>query len=283
MLGASVEGVEESSDSVGLPRQTVQKALVPNDQRETYMFRSMNEIIGYKIEASDGELGRAKDFLFDDHSWVIRYLAVETGGWLLDRQVLISPQAMGDPDWAKGVIPVALTKIQVENSPGIESDLPVSRQHEQRLAEYYDWQPYWQYGLPLGGPIPMMPVPAAVSVEDSGKKEPPGDPDLRSVKEVTGYRIHASDGDIGHVAEFIVQTEGWVIRYLVVDTRNWLPGKKILISPAWVKQVNWDEKRLHVEMSREQIRGSVEFDPSAPINREYEARLYDYYGRPKYW
>jgi hypothetical protein len=243
----------------------------------------MNEIIGYKIEAKDGELGRAKDFLFDDRSWAVRYLVVDTGEWLLDRQVLISPQAMKGPDWARGTIPVALTKTQVENSPGIESDLPVSRQHEQQLAEYYSWQPYWQFGLPLGSPISMMPVPAAISVEESGKKDVPGDPDLRSVKAVAGYHIHASDGEIGHVAEFVVDTEDWIIRYLVVDTRNWLPGKKVLVSPAWVKRVSWDEKSLHVEMTRQQIRGSVAFDSSAPINREYEARLYDYYGRPKYW
>ena len=246
------------------------------------MLRSMNEIIGYKIEASDGELGRAKDFLFDDHSWVVRYLVVNTGDWLQDRQVLISPQAMREPDWTGGAIHVALTRKQVENSPRIESDLPVSRQHEQRLAEHYRWQPYWQYE-PFGPPISMLGVLSEASVKDSGKKDTPGDLSLRSVKEVTGYRIHASDGEIGHVAEFIVQTEGWVIRYLVVDTHNWLPGKKILVSPAWVKRVSWDERRVHVDLSRQEIRGSVEFDPYAPINREYEARLYDYYGRPKYW
>ena len=248
------------------------------------MLRSLNEIIGYRIEASDGELGRAKDFSFDDLSWVVRYLVVDTGGWLQDRQVLISPQAMREPDWARGDIPVALTRVQVENSPGIESDLPVSRQHERRLAEYYRWPPYWQQqDASLGIPALMMPVPTEVAVEESGEDDTAGDPDLRSVKEVTGYRIHASDGEIGHVAEFIVQTEGWVIRYLVVDTRNWLPGKKILVSPAWVKRVDWDEKRLYVDLSRQEILGSVEFDPSSPINREYEARLYDYYGRPKYW
>jgi hypothetical protein len=247
------------------------------------MLRSMNEIMGYKIEASDGELGRAKDFLFDDHSWVVRYLVVDTGGWLQDRQVLISPLATREPDWTRGGIPVALAKKQIENSPRIESDLPVSRQNEQRLADYYSWQPYWQYGVPLGAPVAMLPVLSTEFAIDSGKKDSTGDPDLRSVKEVTGYRIHASDGEIGHVADFIVQTEGWVIRYLVVDTRNWLPGRKILVSPAWVKRVDWDEKRLHVDLSRQEIRGSVEFDPSAPINRDYEARLYDYYGRPKYW
>ena len=248
------------------------------------MLRSMNEIMGYKIEAIDGELGRAKDFLFDDHSWVVRYLVAETGNWLQDRQVLLSPQAMREPDWIRGVIPVALTRTQVENSPGIESDLPVSRQHEQRLAEYYNWQPYWQQqDVPFGAPVLLLPVPTAVSAQHSGKREPAGDPNLRSVIELTGYHIHASDGDIGHVAEFLVQTEGWVIRYLVVDTHNWLPGKKILVSPAWVKRVDWDEKSLHVDLSRQAIRGSVEFDPAAPVNREYEARLYDYYGRPKYW
>ncbi|MBK9166200.1 MAG: PRC-barrel domain-containing protein [Bryobacterales bacterium] len=110
-----------------------------------------------------------------------------------------------------------------------------------------------------------------------------GDPHLRSVREVSGYRIRAADGEIGRVADFIVDTDGWAIRYLVVDTRNWLPGRKVLVAPRWVQSIDWGDRLVHVRLHREDIKNSPEFDPNEPVNREYEARLYDYYGRPRYW
>jgi hypothetical protein len=247
------------------------------------MLRSLRQIIGYRIEARDGTLGRAKDCLFDDQSWAVRYLVVDTGGWLLGRQVLISPESLGEPDWGKGTVPVTLTKEQVEESPGVESHLPISRRHEQRLAAYYRWQPYWIEPSLSGVPGPGMVVPAALALADDGEDEPDPEPHLRSISDVTGYHIQATDGEAGRVADFLVQTEGWVIRYLVVNTRQGLPGRKILVSPAWVAGVDWEEKRLRMDLRRRAIRDSLEFDPAVPVNREYEVRLYDYYGRPRYW
>lgn len=109
------------------------------------------------------------------------------------------------------------------------------------------------------------------------------DPHLRSTREVIGYHIQANDGGIGHVDDFIAGGEDWVIRYMIVDTRNWLPGRKVLVAPTWVKRVDWAKRDVYVDLSRETIENSPEFDPSAPVNREYELRLYDYYGRPRYW
>jgi hypothetical protein len=109
------------------------------------------------------------------------------------------------------------------------------------------------------------------------------DPHLRSTKEVIGYHIQAVDGEIGHVEDLIVDDEEWFLRYLVVDTRNWLPGKAVLVAPGWAKRVDWVKRKVHVDLPQEAIRDSPEFDPSRPVNREYEVRLYDYYGRPHYW
>ena len=104
-----------------------------------------------------------------------------------------------------------------------------------------------------------------------------------STKEVSGYHIHAFDGSIGHVDDFIVDDESWVIRFLVVDTKNWLPGRKVLIAPLWVDAIDWESRQVRVDMTMEAVKNAPEFDPEAPINREYEERLYDYHGRPKYW
>jgi sporulation protein YlmC with PRC-barrel domain len=240
------------------------------------MLRSLREILGYKIQAADGELGKVSDFYFDDSTWRVRYLVVKTGSWLFDREVLIPPATMGEPDWERRRLPVKLTMAQVSQCPPIDADLPVSRQKELQIARHYQIIPYWE-----GSPgLVMVPIRVPLS-DDEG--EPPGDPHLRSVTDVRGYRIHASDGDIGHVGDFLAQTDAWAIRYLVVGLGRLLPARKVLISPAWASSVVWNAKRVHVDTTAEQVRGSQPFDPSAPVNREYEARLYDYYGRPKYW
>ena len=110
-----------------------------------------------------------------------------------------------------------------------------------------------------------------------------GNPHLRSANEVQGYCIGAKDGEIGHVEDFIVDDTSWKIRYLVVDTQNWLPGKKVLISHKWVSSINWNNQTVAVDMTRATIEKSPEYDPNQPINREYEVRMYDFYGKPHDW
>ena len=245
------------------------------------MLRSAKHILGYTVKASDGDMGKVKDVLFDDRQWTIRYIVVDTGHWLPGRQVLISPASVGKADWNSKELGVALDRKRIEESPSIDQDMPVSRQKELELVKYYGWIPYWQTGqIPMGVAMMTPIMPAEETTPDEVKK---GDPHLRSIHEVVGYHIHATDGMIGHVDDFIVQTDGWVIRYIVADTRNWIPGRKVLVSPTWAHKIDWDERAVYIDMEREIIRHSAVYDHSSPINREYEVHLYDYYGRPKYW
>ncbi|MBN1218317.1 MAG: PRC-barrel domain containing protein [Anaerolineae bacterium] len=240
------------------------------------MLRSVKELNGYTIQATDGRIGKVSGFYFDDAMWTIRYLVVDTGPWLFGRKVLITALALGQPDWASHLLPVGLTKELVESSPDIDLARPVSRQLEVKLHEHYDWQPYW-WALAQGA----VPPPSKVQKEVVRVAE--GDPYLRSTQEVVGYHIAALDGEVGHVEDFIVDDETWAIQYMVVDTRNWLPGKKVLVAPAWIEKVEWAESKVYVDLHQETIKNSPEYNPSAPVNRAYEERLYDFYGRPKYW
>jgi uncharacterized protein YrrD len=251
--------------------------------RRPTVLRSIKEVFGYQILATDGDVGKVDDFFFDDKTWTVRYLVVDTGGWLEGRKVLLIPAVLGEPKWEDRSFPVNITRDQVRHSPDVDLAKPVHRQHEIELHEYYSWVPYWDSGVE-GLMVP--PIAVAPIVKEKGrkkKKKEPGDPHLRSAREVIGYHIRAKDGEIGHVDEFIMEDALWVIRYLVVDTRNWLPGRKVLISPHWVDRLSWEEARVRVELDKKAIMNSPEYVPTAPVNRRYEERLYDYYGRPKYW
>lgn len=242
------------------------------------MLKSASHLSHYVLSASDGVLGKVKDFLFDERHWLIRYLVADSGEWLPGRRVLIIPSSLGEPDWVKGVLPVTLTKEEIKNCPGINEDEPVSRQREEELHGHYGWPRYW-----AGADAAYFAAHAAQEVLESKSSEDSRDPHLRSVKEVTGYHIEATDGEIGHVEDFILEDETWWIRYLVIDTKNWLPGRKVLASPQWITRISWSERKAGIDVTREQVKSCPEYNPSEPVNREYEERLYDYYGRPQYW
>lgn len=242
---------------------------------------------GLVIRATDGELGTVDQFYFDDETWGVRYLTVQTGGWLNGRRVLISPISVVHADWPSRRLDVALTKKQVENSPEIDTQRPVSRQHEAGYLGYYGYPYYW------GGPYlwGATPNPAGLAVPPSSTREAAADrirresadSHLRSAEAVTGYYIEASDGEIGHVEGFVVDEEAWAIRYIEVATRNWWPGKKVLVSPAWIERVSWKDSKVYLGLSRETIKDAPKYVESTPITREYEDRLYATYGRPPYW
>jgi hypothetical protein len=251
------------------------------------MLRSLKAVHRYTVRAKDGEIGKVHDFYFHDDNWIIRYLVVDTGHWLPGRKVLVPPSALGKPNWEGLTFPVALTREQVEKSPDIDTDKPVSRQQEMDLHNHYGWPFYWVGMEPGPGNWPPF-VPAIPPLPESPR--PPethadanADPHLRSVREVKGYHIHASDGEMGHVADFIADDALWVIRYFVVHVSNWLPAKKVLISPQWLGEIRHWEKQVDVSMTQESILHCPEFHPGEFVNREYEERLYDYYGRPGYW
>lgn len=243
------------------------------------MRRSLNDLDGYIVRAKDGDIGTVCEFYFDDESWTIRYVIVDTGGWLSGRKVLLSPAAFDTPNWESRTFPVKLTKEQVQNSPSIDTAKPVSRQHETELHGYYGWPIYW--GSMLGGiqAAPLM-IMDTVREDETSQGKPKGDTHLRSTSEVTGNHIEATDGEIGHVEDFVVDDETWAIRYLLVDTRNWLPGKKVLVSLQWIKRMSWAESKVYVDLTSDAIKNSPEFDPWKPVTLDYEGKLHDYYGRP---
>jgi hypothetical protein len=247
------------------------------------MLRSVKNLFDYSIEATDGNIGNVYDFYFDDEDWIIRYMIADTGGWFSGRKVLISLSAFsGSPDWEKKKFPVNLTKEKIKNSPDVDTEKPVSREMETEVLKYYNWPPYWTEPYATGWvaptPIPLVNEKTNKTEEDIDKKS-----HLRSIREVTGYYIKAKDKEIGEVADFIADDDAWDIRYMVVDTGTWLPGKKVLIAPLWIENVSWTKHTVAVNMTSMEVSESPSYDPDYPVNREYEEVLYDYYGRPKYW
>ena len=263
------------------------------------MIRSLKELENFAIHATDGDIGHVKDFYFDDESWVIRYLVVDTGTWLSSRKVLISPVPIGPPDLTKKVIPASITKEQVKNSPDIDTDKPVSRQDEVRYLGYYGYPYYWGgAGLWGGGMFPntmmpgydgFVPVPNAVRPEireafarTEEARHENDDPHLRSFNAVMGHHIEATDGDIGHVQGLLVEEETWAVRYLVVETSNWWLGHQVLIAPDWIENVSWHDATVVVKMTRQEIKDSPSYDAAMRLERWQETAIHEHYGRTCY-
>jgi len=244
------------------------------------VLRNISKLMGYALASDDGEIGRCHDFLFDDRYWTVRYMVADTGKWLPGRKVLVSPIALGEPNWEAERFPVKLTRKKIEESPPLEKDAPVSRQYEIKWFNYYGWPYYW-VGAGLWG---IDPYPHTLYGKTGDKAREKGiEPEkshLRSVKEVTGYHIEASDGEIGHVEDFLVDEQAWSFRYLVVDTGNWLPGRKVLVKPSWVNSVDWIDRRVKIDLTSEGIKNSPEYDPAVPLTSDYESRLEAHYNLP---
>lgn len=256
------------------------------------MKRSIKSLIGYTIKETDGELGKVDDFYFDDRIWAIRYLVVKTGNWLSQRKVLISPQELLQPDWENEQFPVNLTKEKIENSPDIDTDRPVSLQHEQKLYAHYNWDEFWgadpdEHGAGIFGAMPSelynneMESTYSDTTDTTDTSSDQYDQHLRSTENVAGYHIHATDGEIGKVVDYIVDDTNWKIKFLVVETGSWLDSRKVLLANQWIKEVSWENATVIVDITTEAVGDSPEFDASLPVNEVYEKNLYDYYGRPE--
>jgi hypothetical protein len=247
------------------------------------MLTKVKTLTGYKLHSRDGEIGKVKEFLFDDQHWAIRYLVADTGSWLMDRQVLISPYALTAVNTEEQHITVDLTKKQIENSPPLGSDKPVSQQFETDYYGFYGWPTYW------AGPYMWGYYPQIVrghlkgKTSASARDEKAWDRHLRSTRAVSSYGIQATDGELGHVDDFIIDDQNWAIRYLVIDTKNWWPGKKVLVSPHWIESVNWDQSKVFVNLLREAIKQSPEYSEESLLTRDYETVLHRHYNRHGYW
>ena len=225
------------------------------------MLRSIKQLLGDKLAASDGEIGHVKDFYFDDQNWAVRYVVVDTGSWLSGRKVLISPHAFGRLHEAGKLMQVKLTRKQIEESPLIESHKPVSRQYEEEYFRYYGWPYYWQgdglWGM-SGFPIlelPAQPLPSA-PLNGSGRSSGSADAHLRSAQAVNGYHIQASDGMIGHICDFMMDAQSWAIRQLVIKTGNRFSGKEVQIPTSLVDRISYDKSTVSVKLTSEAIEQS---------------------------
>ena len=245
------------------------------------MLNKAKTLAGYKLDSLDGVIGEVKEFYFDDRHWAIRYLVADTGDWLTSRQVLISPYAIVGVNKEEQNIAIDLTKKQIEDSPTLETDKPVSQQFEENYYGYYAFPTYWN-GPYMWGNYPTV-------MRDREKRETSTHPakawdhHLRSTQNVSGYHIQAADGEIGHVEDFLIDDKTWAIRYLIVDTKNWWPGKKVLVSPQWIERVSWRESKVFVNLSRERIKEAPEYKDDSLLTRDYETGLYRHYDRQGYW
>lgn len=250
----------------------------------------IHEIQGYTVRATDGDVGKVDTLYFDDRTWEVRYLVINVGNWLLTDKILLSPAAVTAVSRSDETISVALTRKQVKNSPDVDTHKPVSRQHEVALHQYYGWDPYWLTaptyidGLTALNTAVLRHNLIEEEQETAVAKQPnKNNTNLRSAREVAGYYIEAADGEIGHIETFLVDTEGWTIRYFVIDTRNWLPGKKVIVSPAWIQEIDWADREVTIGLTRDRVQNSPEYDKSFDIDRTYEQKLYDHYDQAVYW
>lgn len=256
------------------------------------MLQNLKNLIGFDVRSMDGDsgdrvAGEIDDFYFDEGQWMIRYFIVSTGNWLKGRSLLLSPSAFEKPDWRSHRMEVNLTKDLMRSSPKLDLAGPLTREQEKELHRHYGWPVYWRaFGLSDASEslarASMLPHGQAEK-EVVVKKREGGGKRLHSTKNVLGYHVQALDGEMGHIEGFLVEDQGWILRYAVVDLRNWLPGRRVIIAPQWIKDFLWEESKAVVNLKKIRIEESPEYDPAIPIGRAYEEELYGHYGQEKYW
>lgn len=259
------------------------------------MLRSLKEILGYTLQATDDILGQCKDFIFDDGLWVTRYMVADTGNWLHHHKVLIAPVLLGEPDWRTERIPVKLSRQQIEACPPLEEHAPISREYEISYHEHFEIPFYWmgadfREGMPNAAGVVQPVEDIELDEQPAPEKTEPRNPGsdnlegaLRSATEVMSYMVSATDGEMGRIDDIIIEDDNWVIRYLAIDTGVLIPDRKILINTEWIDSVSWTETTVKVDLTQDAIRNCPDYDANEAVNREYEVRLYDYHGRPRYW
>jgi uncharacterized protein YrrD len=264
---------------------------------EKSMIITFEQLQSTTVEAKDGHIGQVTDLLFDDQSWVIRYLVVETGSWLQSRKVLISPISVVASHWNTASISVALTRKQVQDSPDIDVHQTVSRQQELSYFSHYGYPTYWG-GIGIWGAgvypgsltsgfniVPLEPedeLQKSLAAQADGRRQSE-DPHLRSIHSVIGYHIKAKDGEIGHVAGMLFDDKQWTIRYLELNTSNWWLGHTLLIPPRWAIEIDWASAMVTVPLLRQNLQEAPQYEVDMVVNRALEHDIYRHYGQPPYW
>lgn len=212
------------------------------------MLRTTHELLRHDVQATDGAIGTIRDFLFDDSSWTVRNIIVDTNGLLAHHDVLITPDHVVDLKFPAESMVLNLTKADVEGAADAATSPPVSKQDGDGQAGVSN-----------------------------------GDPHLRSVREVATYRVAAMDAAMGDVRDLVIETSTWTIRYLIVDTGEWLGNKLVLLGPNAITAIAWRDQAIETNLTADAIRHCPAYDGQAELTRDYEAFLHDYYGWPPYW
>ncbi|MDR7296248.1 hypothetical protein J2X16_001587 [Pelomonas aquatica] len=249
------------------------------------MFTSVSQAVTARVKAVDGDIGPVEDLLFDDRRWVIRYLVVDAGTWLAERDVLISPYSIKQPLRRDRVIDIALTRRLVRTSPALDIGQPLSRQQEDEFQRHYHYPAYWDGGgLWALGATPYPSVAPLPNADRGAGGAYPADMQLRSSGQMDGFEVQAVDQRIGEVADLIFDDESWAIRYLVVHTHSWWPGgRKVLVGLPWVDRIDWAAQQIHVTLTREQVKCSPVYQDAASIHRDCEVVLHANCQRPGCW
>lgn len=258
------------------------------------MLRKLKNLEGFSIHGRDADLGKAKDFYFDQHRFVLRYIVVDTGGWLKHEQTLISTDAFEKINYENKEILVDLSTEELEEGPGIDKNKPVSKVMEEKVVKHFDWPLYWTAPHPSDGPAIQAGNAMREKLfkfdeltdEEKQAEEEEIESNLRSLNEIRGYHIQAQDKEFGHLEDLFVDEENWMIRYLLIDTRNILPGKDVLIAPEWIRNISWNKEKIYVNKTKEEIKNAPEYKEEKSdylVDREYEEDLYNHYNEIKYW
>lgn len=242
------------------------------------MKRSIKELTAYKLRTKDGETAGIKDFLFDEKSWVVRYIEADFGSVFKSKKVLI-PKAFFDiPKWDRKEFPIGLSKEDIDKCPKIEDHLPVSKKYEETLHKHFKLKPYWT-GL-ASDPLAAIYSPPVKLTPGDEIKEENLDTILRSYSEITGYQVRATDEKFGHIYDLIIDDTSWHISHAVIDTSKWMPwSKRVMVAIQWIKTISYSEMMIHVNLAVETIENAPEFDPDKAIDTDYERLFNDYFSK----
>jgi hypothetical protein len=185
----------------------------------------MKGLSGRRIVGLDGDAGFIVEVYFDDKVWQVRYLVVDTENPMPRREVLVPCASIETEQAPDDRVRVRLTRAQIKQYPDKGADPPVWYQHDLRRASNY-------------------------------QRAALGDPHLRSSAIVIGYGVQTLDGTIGHIEDLLISGT-WRIAHLAIDTRNWLPGKRVLIAPNTVERIDWVSREVHLRLTRAEVRRST--------------------------
>lgn len=258
------------------------------------MLRKMSSLKGFKVQGLGDELGKLTDFYFDQHHFILRYLVIDTGNWLNSNKMLVSTTALEDIDYQSREILINLSAEELEDGPELNCNKPISKLMEEKLTNHFNWPVYWLNPYPSGGPTVQSGTQMREKLlnfrkltdQEKQNQEKEIESNLRSFNEIKGYHIQAEDKEFGHLKDLFFDEENWIIRYLLIDTRNILPGKDVLIAPEWLQNISWNNQKLYLNKPKTEIKNAPEYIEGKSdhlVNPSYEEKLYNHYEEIKYW